>query len=141
MPSSSITSIFRSCVISPGRAPVYAQSHGTHRLAASVGLRVSMMLDAACRMIRASWGLKARVSRNFFFLGTVTLTSANGLRGTCLCSNAQRNTVLAALSQVFLTVAAERLGVIRLLVQASASSGIIEAALRSLKYSPSARNG
>src|SRR5262245_49446064 len=104
-----------------------------------MGLLVSVIAAATRRMVCASV-IVNDLSRSSFFFDKVTFTSANGLRGTCLWSSAQPNTVLLALSHVRFTVWAERPFVMRLLIQAVASSGMIEPALRSLKWSRMARN-
>src|SRR5262249_14444698 len=129
MPSNCCTSSTRSCVISPGRAPVYAHSHGTHRRAALSGFFVTVIAVAALRIVCHSSLRNAFVSRSLRCLGTLSLTSANGLRGTSLLSTAQPKTVLLAASQVLLTVAAERSGLTRPLIHDAASSGIMDAAL------------
>src|SRR6185437_8584781 len=112
----------------------YAQSQGTHRLAASSGVSSLVSASDARRMTRHSAGRNAWVSRSLCFFGTVILTWANGLCGIRLFSNAQPNTVLLAAIQLLRIVLAER-SLLRLLIHSCASSALIELAPRSLKCS------
>ena len=129
MPSRSITSLARNWVISAGRAPLYAQSQGTHRLAASSGVRVSVIASDARKIVRHSSGKKALVSRSVGLRVTSIVTSRNGLRGMRLCLMAHLNTALHGAIQFLRTVPAYRL-LARLFIHSCASSGLIEAALR-----------
>src|SRR5262249_20651077 len=85
--------------------------------------------NAAFRMVCASSGVNAFVSRSFVLFGIDTLTSANGLLRVSFCFCAQANTVRAATTHTSATVRAERLGVTSAAAQSLASSSVIELAV------------
>ena len=131
-----LMSLPRSWVISPGRDPVYAQIHGTHRRAASNSvLGLLPKADAAFKIVLISSALNALFSRVLAFLCRVTggVSNLNGLLPTLRRATAQLKTVRAALHHTSITVSALRSSVTSCSTQANASSPLIEPGSRPLK--------
>lgn len=94
--------------ISPARAPEYAQSHGTQRIAPSSVVRGSPVGDEARKIVAASSAVNACDSRCRTRRGSVTLTLSNGFVEIIRSSTAQLETVRAAVIQMSLTVRGPR---------------------------------